>query len=421
MKILFLTENFPPETNAAATRVFERACYWAQWGHDVTVITCAPNFPFGRLFPGYQNRWHQVETIDGIRVVRVKSYIAANAGIARRTFDFISFMITGSIAGLFANRPDVVVATSPQFFSAVAGWMVGAMRRRPFVFELGDLWPASIAAVGAINNSAFLRAIEKVELFLYRRSACVIALTHAFKENLVRRGICMNKIAVVINGVDMHRYGPRDRDAELAKKWDLTKHFVVGYVGTHGMAHGLGNVLDAAERLKDVLNLRFLMVGAGADRAALIQSAQQRNLNNVVFIPSQPKEAMPQIWSLCDVALVHLRDVPVFAEVIPSKMFEAMGMGLPLLLSLPDGEASAILQFDGAGLWVPPEDSVALANATMRLFRDDPLRQKLARQSRSAAQRHTRETQARHMIKVLEAAAAGHGGAVGQAHPPSLR
>lgn len=421
MKILFLTENFPPETNAAATRVFERACYWAQWGHDVTVITCAPNFPFGRLFPGYQNRWHQVETIDGIRVVRVKSYIAANAGIARRTFDFISFMITGSIAGLFANRPDVVVATSPQFFSAVAGWMVGAMRRRPFVFELGDLWPASIAAVGAINNSAFLRAIEKVELFLYRRSACVIALTHAFKKNLVRRGICMNKIAVVINGVDMHRYGPRDRDAELAKKWDLTKHFVVGYVGTHGMAHGLGNVLDAAERLKDVLNLRFLMVGAGADRAALIQSAQQRNLNNVVFIPSQPKEAMPQIWSLCDVALVHLRDVPVFAEVIPSKMFEAMGMGLPLLLSLPDGEASAILQFDGAGLWVPPEDSLALANATMRLFRDDPLRQKLARQSRAAAQRHTRETQARHMINVLEAAAAGHGGAVGQAHPPSLR
>ncbi len=419
MKILFLTENFPPETNAAATRVFERACYWVQWGHDVTVITCAPNFPLGRLFPGYRNRWHHAETIDGMRVIRVKTYIAANAGLARRTLDFISFMITGTIAGVFTKRPDVVVATSPQFFSAVAGWMVGALRRRPFVFELGDLWPASITAVGAMQDNAFLLAMEKIELFLYRRSACVVALTRAFKENLVGRGIGEDKIAVVINGVDTPRYAPRERDAKLAKEWDLTGRFVVGYVGTHGMAHGLGNVLDAAERLRDESNLRFLLVGAGAEREALIQSARQRGLNNVVFIPPQPKEAMPRIWSLCDVALVHLRKSPVFAEVIPSKMFEAMGMGLPLLLALPDGEASAILQADGAGLWVPPEDAAALADSALRLCKEGTLRQEFARNSLAAAPRHSRETQARHMIDVLEAAAAGQGGAVGHIQPPS--
>ena len=150
MKILFLSENFPPESNAAATRVYERACYWADWGHQVTVITSAPNFPEGKLFSGYENKWKQFETMSGIRVVRVKTYIAANRGIAHRIFDFLSFMVTGFFAALKEERPDVIAATSPQFFTAVAGWAASAVRGIPFVFELGDLWPASIAAVGAM-------------------------------------------------------------------------------------------------------------------------------------------------------------------------------------------------------------------------------------------------------------------------------
>jgi hypothetical protein len=152
MHVLFLTENFPPETNAAATRVYERACYWIEAGHQVTVMTCAPNFPHGRLMDGYRNRWRQVEEMSGIRVVRVKSYIAANEGIVRRTLDFLSFMATAFFFGLFEKKPDVVVATSPQFFAAVGGWLLATCRRRPFVFELGDLWPASIIAVGAMKD-----------------------------------------------------------------------------------------------------------------------------------------------------------------------------------------------------------------------------------------------------------------------------
>ncbi len=157
MKILFLTENFPPETNAAATRVHERACFWVRWGHEVTVVTTAPNFPQGRLYDGYRNRWRQTEVIDGIRVVRVKSFIAPNRGTVLRTLDFLSFMTMGAIAACREPRPDVVAATSPQFFSAVAGWLVGGLRRVPFVFELGDIWPASIVAVGALSDSPVLR------------------------------------------------------------------------------------------------------------------------------------------------------------------------------------------------------------------------------------------------------------------------
>ncbi len=415
MKILFLTENFPPESNAAATRVYERAVYWARWGHQVTVITTAPNFPEGKLFDGYKNKWRQSETMDGINVVRVKTYMAANKGVAQRTLDFLSFMATGFLAGITQPRPDVVAATSPQFFAAVAGWAIGAVRRVPFVFELGDLWPASIAAVGVLKKSFALSLIEKLELFLYRQSAAIAALTGSFKEDLVSRGIRGDKIAVVINGVDLSRYGPRERDAKLSDDYGLAGKFVVGYVGTHGMAHALGNVLDTAELLKNAEeesgrdDIRFLLAGAGAERDALMADAAARGLDNVIFMARQPKEKMPAVWSLCNVALVHLKESPVFAGVIPSKIFEAQAMGLAILLAAPTGEASKIIAADRAGLHVAAEDPKALLAAVLDLYTDGNKRSAFAKNSLAAAPGHSRETQAREMLAVLEMAAAGNG------------
>lgn len=413
MKILFFSDNFPPETNAAATRVYERAVHWAKWGHEVTVITSAPNFPQGKVYPGYRNDWYRVEMRDGIRVVRVKTFVSANKGTVLRMLDFLSFMATGLAAALVQPRFDVVAATSPQFFAAVAGWLTGLLRRRPFVFELGDIWPASIVGVGAMKASRALRMMERLELFLYRRSACVVALTQAFRANLVGRGIPADKIAVVRNGVDLSRYQPRMRDAELAQAWGVEDAFVVGYVGTHGMAHNLRNVLDAADRLRHRPDIRILLVGDGAERAELVEEARQRGLANLLMMGPQPKEAMPRVWSLCDVALVHLKDTPVFAEVIPSKIFEAMGMGKPILLAVPRGEASDIVEQDGAGLWVEPDNPGALAAAIARLKDDTALRHRLAADSLEAASRHTRTTQAEEMIQALEVAAAGQGARVG--------
>jgi glycosyltransferase involved in cell wall biosynthesis len=346
-------------------------------------------------------------------VVRVKTLITPNTGVVLRTLDFLSFMFSAYGAGLFEARPDVVAATSPQFFAAVGGWTLAATRGVPFVFELGDLWPASIAAVGAIRENVALHLLEKLELYLYRKSAAVVALTHAFKENLTGRGIPADKIAVVINGVDMPRYAPRPRDPGLERRWNLEGCFVVGYIGTHGMAHALSNVLDTAERLRGVKDLRFILAGSGAERSMLMTDAKRRRLDNVVFIPPQPKDHMPEVWSLCDVALVHLKDEAVFRDVIPSKMFEAMGMGLPLVLAAPKGEAARILDHDGAGLWVPAEDPAALAETVMRLKADAGLRRTLAARSLAAAPSHTREHQANRMIRVLELVAEGRGAEVG--------
>lgn len=404
MNILFLADNFPPERNAQASRVYERACYWVRWGHSVTVITCAPNFPEGKLFSGYRNRWYQVETISGIRVVRVKTFIAPNIGTVLRIADFLSFMIAAFIAGLFTPRPDLVVTTSPQFFAAVGGCGLAILRRLPFVLEVSDLWPDSIVAVGAMKRNLVLRWLEKLELYLYHRAVRIVVLTPAFRDNLVGRGVPSVKIDVVINGVDLQRYQPMAKESSLLEDWGLGHpSLVVGYLGTHGMAHSLENVLSAAELVRDS-DITFLFVGAGAARSRLVEEADKRGLHNVRFIPSQPKEMMPALWSVCDVALVHLRNTPLFRTVIPSKIFEAMAMGLPILLMAPEGIASSIVGCEGAGMCLAPEDPEALAEAVVLLNNDRGLLHNLADRSAAAAPRYSREIQARAMLASFDAA-----------------
>jgi len=402
VRILFLSDNFPPEGNAPATRLYEHATRWVRAGHEVTVVTCAPNFPEGRLFPGYRNAWRQVEWLDGIRVVRVKTYITANEGFLKRTLDYLSFMLMATVMSVFERRPDVVVATSPQFFCALAGWMVGVLKWRPFVFELRDLWPASIMAVGAMRKSLVIRLLERVELFLYRRADAIVSVTESFREDLVARGVPRGKIHVVLNGVDLDRYEPRERDAALAREFGLEGRFVAGYMGTHGMAHALPKVLEAAERLGHREDIAFFFAGSGAERARVEQLVAERGLRNVRLIPRQPKEAMPALWSLCDVAIVPLRDTPVFATVIPSKIFESMGMGVPILMSLPEGEATAIVRRTASGVCVPPEAPQAMAEAVARLADAPSEMAALRRQARAAAPGFSREALASRMLGVLQ-------------------
>lgn len=403
MKILFLTDNYPPETNAAASRVFERARYWVDWGHEVTILTSAPNFPEGKVYSSYKNYWYKARFDNGIRVVRVKTFISRNEGVVLRTLDFLSYMLTAFCAGLFEEKPDVIISTSPQFFTAVAGRFLAMVKRVPFVFELGDLWPESIKAVGVMKDGLLIRSIEKLELYLYRKAKAVVALTDGFKRNLVNRGIDGNKVFVVLNGVELSKYFPRPKDKELEAILGLTNCFVVGYIGTHGMAHALENVLDSAEILRFEKDIRFIFVGPGAAKEGLITKTSERKLENVVFIPQQNKEEISRYWSLCDVALIHLKNSEVFKTVIPSKIFEAMGMGLPILLAAPEGEASAVVLGDSAGLCVPAEDPRSLAGAVLKLHDDKELCSKLSKKSYEAASDHTREHQARSLMDVFKA------------------
>lgn len=408
MRILFLTDNFPPEVNAPASRTFEHCREWVRAGHQVTVITGAPNFPKGKLFPGYRNRLWQRETLEGIEVVRVWTYITANAGFARRTLDYLSFMVTSFLAGLFQHRPDVIIGTSPQFFTNCAAWMLSVFRRRPFVFELRDLWPESIKTVGAMQDSMALRLLERLELFLYRRAAAVVAVTESFRRNLVSRGIDPQKIAVVLNGVDLSRFQPLARDPELAERLGLAGNFVPGYIGTHGMAHALETLLEAAARIRALpegANVRFVLLGDGARKQALQEIAASRGLDNVLFLDTVTKADVPRYWSLLDASIIHLRQADNFTQVIPSKLFEGMGMGIPVLHGVA-GESAEIVEREGVGLVFEPENAEALCDSLLRLQRDRVLYEQLKARCLAAAPRYDRTARAREMLAILERVAA---------------
>lgn len=402
MNVLFVSDNFPPESNAPASRLYEHARHWVRAGHQVTVLTGAPNFPEGRVYPGYENRWHQTEQLDGIRVVRVKTFIAANEGVVGRTLDHLSFMAMSVAAGALERCPDVLVATSPQFFAAVGGAGLGWLRRVPFVLEVRDLWPASIVAVGALRDGRIIGALERLELALYRRAAAIVAVTEASRADIAGRGIPREKIHVVPNGADLSWCAPRPRDPSFVREYGLEGKFVVGYIGTHGMAHGLERVLDAIERLGDVPELAFFFAGAGAERRQLERSVARRGLDRVRLVPRQPKERMSALWSACDLTLVPLRADPVFAGVIPSKLFEAMAHGVPSVLSVPEGEATALLRETGAGVVVPPEDPPALAATIRALVRDRERLAALRARALAAAPRFSRQHQAERLIGLLE-------------------
>ena len=403
MKILFLSDNFPPEVNAVASRVYERAVYWAKWGHDVTVITCAPNFPIGKVYPGYKNKWKQVEMMNGVKVVRVKTYIAKNEGFVKRTLDFISYMVMAVFHGASLPKPDVVVSTSPQFFTAVGGYLLSRIKRRPFVFEIGDLWPESIRAVGALQNDKIYNAIERLELHLYRKSKLIMAQTPAFKDNLVSRGVEEEKIRVVMNGVDTHIYKPQAKCCDILHRFHLSEtDFVVGYVGTHGMAHDLHTILQAAELLKDQSAIQFRFVGEGAAKADLIKYQKSNDLKNVEFISAVSKNEMPAVWSVCDVILIPLKDSATFATVVPSKLFEAMAMAKVIVLMAPEGQASAIVQKHQCGEWLKPGNPEDLSKTLLTLLHDADGRKLLSQNALEASGFYTRENQAKQFIEGLQ-------------------
>jgi glycosyltransferase involved in cell wall biosynthesis len=404
LHILFLTDNFSPESNAPASRTFEHCREWVLAGHDVTVITCAPNFPKGKVFGGYRNRLWQQEQMDGIRVIRVWSFITANEGFVKRILDYQSFMLAATLAAPFVRGVDVIVGTSPQFFTACAAYLVSRLKRIPFVFELRDIWPESIKAVGAMKDSMVLRALERVELFLYRKASRIVTVTHAFRNTLMRRGIDGTKIHVVTNGVDLSHFAPQAKDVTLVQKLCLQDMFVAGYIGTHGMAHALETLLEAAQTLQQMpnaQNVRLLFLGDGARKVDIVAKSKAMGLRNVLFLESVPKHLVVSYWSVLDVSVIHLRKTELFTSVIPSKLFESMGMGIPVLHGVA-GESAEIVEREQVGQVFESENAQQLVAGLLRM-RDRPAAYASFQQNGlAAARRYDRKNLALQMLQVLK-------------------
>ena len=371
------------------------------------MVTCVPSHPQGQVYPGYRRQLGvQHEQMDGIHVHRVWTFITPNRGRLRRTVGYVSYMLSAVWAALRLPRPDVLVATSPQFFCAGAGFFASRLLRRPWVFELRDIWPASIAAVGAARNKTLMALLEKMELALYRDADAVVALTEAFRRNLIDRGIPSAKIHVITNGIapDFRRAVGR---AAARKQLGLDGKFIVSYVGTHGMAHHLETLLATADLLRGEPDIQFLTVGDGAAREKLLRLKRETGLDNVRMIPQVSRPQAKRYLEASDVSAVLLRKAEVFKTVIPSKLLEAMAVGNPLVLGV-EGEARRIVEEAGAGICVEPESARQFADAVLRLRSDPELRALLGRNGAVAVRRNFRRTAlARKMWEVIQTISPG--------------
>lgn len=361
MHILLFSHYFPPEVNAPATRTFEHCRRWVAAGHQVTVVTCAPNCPNGIVFDGYRNSWRSEERVEGIRVIRVWTYLAANRGFLRRIANYLSYMVTATLYAVWLRNVDVVVATSPQFFCGWAGVLCRWVRRWPFVLEIRDIWPESIVTVGAMKRSRIIRFLEWLERRMYRAASHIVTVGSGYRRQLLDRGVPADKVSVIPNGVGDVSPTSRDRKSEIRERWGAEGRFVCGYVGTVGMAHGLQVVLDAAAKLKDADrdDIAFWIVGDGAQRRALEEDAARRGLSNVVFTGLIPKEAVGDAIASLDACLVHLRGTELFGTVIPSKIFEIMAARVPIVMGVR-GESRDIVLKAGAGVSMIPDDPESL-------------------------------------------------------------
>ena len=403
MRILIVTHYFPPETGAPQARLSALAATWAADGDQVTVLTGMPNHPTGIIPPEYRGAFRRRERRDGYRVLRTWLYATPNEGIVRKTLGHLSFMLSSVLLGTTAvGRADVVVVSSPTFFSIGAAWLLARMKRARLVVEIRDLWPAIFTELGVLTSRPVISLLERLELAAYAAADEIVVVSEGFRANLISRGVAPGKIHTIRNGTSPGRFDPATRPdpAVRAALGASPSDCLVLYLGTHGISQALPGIADAAARLA-AHPLHFAFVGDGADKARLQQKVTRLGLRNVTLRPGVPHEDVPALLAAADICLVPLRDVPLFATFIPSKMFEYLAAGKAVIGSVT-GEAGQILR-DAGALVVPPEDSLALADAIRELAISPQRRQAMGRAGRTHVEQcYDRAALAREYRKILD-------------------
>ncbi len=408
MKILYVSQYFPPEMGAPAARAAELSRHWARMGHDVTVLTGFPNHPTGVVPEDWRSRFHQLryaEKIDGVRIVRTWLWPLPNRKAHERIRNYASFCVSAAVSGLGLRKPDVVIATSPQLLCALSGCWLAWCKRVPFVFEVRDLWPESLAAVGVGSEKTLLhRTLRVLARFLYRRADRVVVVSPAFKEHLVRHcDVPPAKIVIVENGVETDLFRLDPAAAEMRKQLKFEDRFLICYIGTMGNAHGLETLIAAAEELQALAPAAmFLLIGEGAEKERIMELAAGRGLANIQFLGQQPRELIPAYVSAADLCLVMLKKTELFKTVIPTKLLEYMACERPVIVAV-DGQARQIVEQAGAGIYTESENAKALVQAILHLAADPERRREMGASGRQyIVAKFSRERTAQDYITALK-------------------
>ncbi len=378
MRILLLTQYFPPETGAAQQRLSHLAKWLFSFGHEVTVLTSLPNYPTGRIFDEYRGRVFVEEKRDDLRILRTWAYASVSRTFARRLLNYFSFALLATWFGIWrAGKQDLVVVESPPLFLGITGVILSRFRGVPMIVNVSDLWPESAVAMGILRNSTIICIAKALENYIYRSSNAITGQSEGIVWD-IRSRISKIPVELMTNGVDPERFvGSSDRREQMRLQQGFGERCVVGYTGLHGLAQGLDGVLDAAQLVaRSNPEILFAFFGDGPDKPRLEALAEQRKLSNVRFFSPQPAERMPAILSSLDVAIVPLKNLPIFRGVLPSKLFECMAAKLPIVLAV-EGEACELLKRAKGGLCVEPEKPTAIADALKKLSGDPKLRREL--------------------------------------------
>lgn len=415
MKILYISQYFPPEIGAPAARVSELSDRWSKAGHDVTVLTGFPNHPTGRIHPDYRKRFRRLtssESFKNVRVVRTWLWPLPNRKSWERIGNYTSFFISAIVRGLFLRRPEVIVATSPQLLVGLAGWALARLKGVPVVLEVRDIWPDAILAAGVSRKGSVLeKSLTSISRFLYKRCDYIVGVTPGIVEELVStKDVPRDKIGLVMNGADPAFFssnGGPDVRAQL----NLEDKVVISFIGTIGLAYSVMMIVEAATRLKTKEGIRFLVIGEGVQREPLLQEAQRRRLKNLIVTGQKPREEIPAALRATDVCLILLKPNPVNAQAVPNRIGEYLAAGKAIIAAV-EGEAKEILKASGAAICIDPENLDQLVSAIQTLAESRELRTRMGRSGRRYMEANmTRDKNAEVYLEILRAVQARSGGA----------
>lgn len=365
LKVLFLSMHYRPEP--CDTRTSQLAKAFAAKGHRATALTSFPNYPFGKVYAGYRQKLCKKQEVDGVNLVRVPMVPDHSKSSKKRALSYLSFGASAALIGsLVTRRPDLIWIHHPPLGTGLAGWFLATLKRVPFVYEIHDLWPETLTSTGMIREGRLTGAIRKVCNFLHKRADAVIVTSQGMKVHLERQGLTPEKIHVFPQWADEETYKPVPRGAAFGVEHGLAGKFNVVFAGNIGVAQRLDTVLDAAARLRDLRDVQIVFIGAGVELAGLQQRVQDEGLTNVLFLGHQPPESMPDFYAWADGLLVHLKNDPLFAITIPSKVQTYMACGSPILCGVA-GDAADLVSSANAGLCFSPEDAEAMAKAIRQL------------------------------------------------------
>jgi colanic acid biosynthesis glycosyl transferase WcaI len=372
MHILFLAQCYAPENVSAATLITELAVDLAKRGNQVTMVTGAPNYPHGCVFPGYKNKIYQVEELDGVNVVRTWSYISPKKSFWPRIFHYGSYSATAFYGALFSGKPDVIVSYSPPLPLGLTAWLLSRLWRVPWILQLEDLYPDAAIAAGVLRNSLAITFFSAIEKFLYRHAHHISVISESFRRNLQKKGVPDSKLSLISVWADPDLVRPMPMQNNFRLTNGVNDKFILLYAGNLGLTSCLEDIIEAADFLRYDPKIMFILVGEGIKKQTLQELVNSKGLQNVIFLPYQPRETFPEVLAAANVSLVTLnQDSSVYS--LPSKVFNLMASARPILsVSPPESELANLVCTSQCGVNVQVGSPLLLAEQVRMLSQQPP-------------------------------------------------